>query len=67
VTTVVFARKPWPGRVLEPDHVAWEAPSRFLVGYGMDLAGRFRGLPYVGVIEPADSQGASRSRASISS
>jgi len=54
VTTVVFARKPWPGRVLEPDHVAWEAPSRFLVGYGMDLAGGFRGLPYVGVVEPAD-------------
>jgi len=67
VTTAVFARKPWPGRVLEPDHVAWEAPSRFLVGYGMDLAGGFRGLPYVGVVEPTVSQGASRSRASISS
>jgi hypoxanthine phosphoribosyltransferase len=67
VTTAVFARKPWPGRVLEPDHVAWEAPSRFLVGYGMDLAGGFRGLPYVGVVEPSVSQGASRSRASISS
>lgn len=67
VTTVVFARKPWPGRVLEPDHVAWEAPSRFLVGYGMDLAGGFRGLPYVGVGEPTESQGASRSRESISS
>jgi hypoxanthine phosphoribosyltransferase len=67
VTTAVFARKPWPGRVVEPDHVAWEAPSRFLVGYGMDLAGGFRGLPYVGVVEPSVSQGASRSRASISS
>jgi hypoxanthine phosphoribosyltransferase len=50
VTTAVFARKPWPGRAVEPDHVAWEAPSRFLVGYGMDLAGGFRALPYVGVI-----------------
>jgi len=67
ITTAVFARKPWPGRVVEPDHVAWEAPSRFLVGYGMDLAGGFRGLPYVGVIDPSVSQGASRSRASISS
>ena len=48
VTTAVFARKPWPtARVLEPDHVAWEAPSRFLVGYGMDAAGRLRDLPYV--------------------
>jgi hypoxanthine phosphoribosyltransferase len=67
VTTAVFARKPWPGRILEPDHVAWEAPSRFLVGYGMDLAGGLRGLPYVGVVEPPVSQGASRSRESISS
>jgi hypoxanthine phosphoribosyltransferase len=67
VTTAVFARKPWPDRVLEPDHVAWEAPSRFLVGYGMDLAGGFRGLPYVGGVDPAVSQGAKRSRESISS
>lgn len=51
VTTAVFARKPWPSRLIEPDHVAWEAPSRFLVGYGMDLAGRMRGLPYVAAIK----------------
>jgi hypoxanthine phosphoribosyltransferase len=50
VTTAVFARKPWPDRRIEPDHVAWEAPSRFLVGYGMDLAGRLRGLPYIGAL-----------------
>jgi hypoxanthine phosphoribosyltransferase len=48
--TAVFARKPWPGRVLEPDFVAWEAPDRFLVGYGMDLAGAMRGLPFVGAL-----------------
>jgi hypoxanthine phosphoribosyltransferase len=49
IRSVVFARKPWPGpRAMEPDFVAWEAPPRFLVGYGMDKAGRFRGLPYVG-------------------
>ena len=51
VTTAVFARKPWPNRLVEPDHVAWEAPSRFLVGYGMDLAGGLRGLPYIGAME----------------
>ncbi|HEY2050690.1 MAG TPA: phosphoribosyltransferase family protein [Caulobacteraceae bacterium] len=51
VITAVFARKPWPGRVVEPDFVAWEAPSRFLVGYGMDLAGAARGLPYVGTAD----------------
>ncbi len=46
VLSAVFARKPWPhARALEPDFVAWEAPPRFLAGYGMDLAGRLRGLP----------------------
>ena len=51
VTTAVFARKPWPNpRELAPDHVAWEAPARFLVGYGMDAGGQWRGLPYVGAV-----------------
>jgi hypoxanthine phosphoribosyltransferase len=48
VITAVFARKPWPApRALEPDHAAWEAPDRFLVGYGMDLAGALRELPWI--------------------
>jgi hypoxanthine phosphoribosyltransferase len=52
VLTAVFARKPWPTpRAIEPDFVAWEAPARFLVGYGMDVAGKMRGLPYVGALD----------------
>lgn len=51
VTTAVFARKPWPSpRSIEPDFVAWEAPARFLVGYGMDDAGGMRGLPGVAAL-----------------
>ena len=46
VLTCVFARKPWPKpRAPEPDFVGWEAPNRFLVGYGLDNGGRLRGLP----------------------
>ena len=46
VLTCVFARKPWPRpRAPEPDFVGWEAPDRFLVGYGLDHAGGLRGLP----------------------
>ena len=46
VLTCVFARKPWPKpRAPEPDFVGWEAPNRFLVGYGLDHAGGMRGLP----------------------
>ena len=52
VLTAVFARKPWPTkRAIEPDFVAWEAPGRFLVGYGMDVAGKMRGLPFVGAMD----------------
>ena len=48
VSAVVFARKPWPERRMrEPDDAAWDAPERFLVGYGMDAAGAWRGLPYI--------------------
>lgn len=46
VLTCVFARKPWPGpRAQTPDFVGWEAPARFLVGYGLDHQGALRGLP----------------------
>ena len=48
VITCVFARKPWPTpRAIEPDFAAWDAPARFLVGYGMDSEGAMRGLPYI--------------------
>ena len=52
VLTAVFARKPWDqARDIEPDFVAWEAPARFLVGYGMDNAGAWRGLPDVAALD----------------
>ena len=50
--SAVFARKPWPEpRGAQPDFVGWEAPARFLVGYGMDVAGAWRGLPYIGAMD----------------
>jgi hypoxanthine phosphoribosyltransferase len=52
VLTAVFARKPWPAaRAIEPDDFAWDAPARFLVGYGMDLGGRLRDLPFVAAVD----------------
>ena len=61
VTTAVFARKPWPSpRSLEPDFVAWEAPARFLIGYGMDDAGRMRGFPGIAAIGETVTQARER-------
>jgi len=52
VLSAVFARKPWPEpRGEQPDFVAWEAPARFLVGYGMDHAGAWRGLPQISALD----------------
>jgi hypoxanthine phosphoribosyltransferase len=54
VLTVVFAKKPWPlPRAPEPDFVGWEAPNRFLVGYGLDHGGALRGLPDVCALDQA--------------
>ena len=36
---------------LKADFVGFEAGDEFLVGYGLDWAHRFRGLPYIGVVE----------------
>jgi hypoxanthine phosphoribosyltransferase len=36
---------------IEADFVGFEAGDEFLVGYGLDWAHRFRGLPYIGVVE----------------
>lgn len=52
VLTCVFARKP-EAAVEGLDAWAWDAPSRFLVGYGMDDAGQMRGLPFVGAVRGA--------------
>ncbi|MEL7104252.1 MAG: phosphoribosyltransferase family protein [Pseudomonadota bacterium] len=52
VITCALARKPWaPEGEDNVDFHAFDAPGRFLVGYGMDDAGLYRGLPYIGALD----------------
>ena len=33
------------------DYVGFEIPDKFVIGYGLDYAQKYRNLPYIGVIE----------------
>jgi hypoxanthine phosphoribosyltransferase len=33
-------------------YVGFEIPNRFVIGYGLDFAERYRNLPYIGVLHP---------------
>jgi len=48
----VLLDKPARRRVpVEVAYVGFEIPDRFVVGYGVDFAGRYRELPYIGYVE----------------
>ena len=52
VSICTLLDKPGKRRIaLAADFVGFEAGDEFLVGYGLDWAHRFRGLPYIGVVE----------------
>ena len=59
VATCVFLDKPSRRSVdLDADFRVLEVEDKFVVGYGLDFAGRYRNLPYVGVLKPEIYEGA---------
>jgi hypoxanthine phosphoribosyltransferase len=36
------------------DYVGFEIPDEFVIGYGLDYGGRYRNLPYIGVLKPQE-------------
>ncbi|MFT5830252.1 MAG: hypoxanthine phosphoribosyltransferase [Bacteroidia bacterium] len=53
VKTCVFLDKPSRRAVdMEADYACFEVEDLFVVGYGLDYAGRYRNLPYVGALKP---------------
>lgn len=47
---VLLDKKARRAVAIEPDYCGFDCPDAFVVGYGMDLAHRFRELPFVGRI-----------------
>ena len=37
---------------ITPDYVGVQVPDKFIVGYGLDYAEKYRNLPYIGVLKP---------------
>ena len=58
VEAAVLLEKPSKRAVsIEAEYVGFQCPDLFVVGYGMDVAHRYRQLPFVGVVETADQAG----------
>ncbi len=56
--SLVLLRKAGRQRVaLVPDHVGFEIPNEFVVGYGLDYQDMYRNLPYVAALEAAEQAG----------
>jgi hypoxanthine phosphoribosyltransferase len=55
VRTAVLLRKQGRCQVpITPNHVAFDIPNTFVVGYGLDYHDMYRNLPYVAELEPAE-------------
>lgn len=50
IKVVTLLRKEKEGaNDVEVDYVGFEIPDEFVVGYGLDMGGKFRNLPFVGI------------------
>lgn len=51
VLTCLMARKPEAASLPSPDFLGFDLPNRYLVGFGLDDAGKGRGLPFIGAVK----------------
>jgi hypoxanthine phosphoribosyltransferase len=49
---VLLRKKKQRACVVEADYVGFDIDDEFVVGYGLDYDGRYRNLPYIGVLKP---------------
>jgi len=53
VKVCALLNKPSRRKVEVPlEYVGFEIPDQFVVGYGLDYAGHYRNLPFIGVLKP---------------
>ena len=52
-TCVLLTKDKERAAEVEADYSAFEIADEFVVGYGLDYDGKYRNLPYVGVLKPS--------------
>jgi hypoxanthine phosphoribosyltransferase len=52
-TCVLLTKDKERAAEVEADYSAFEIADEFVVGYGLDFDGKYRNLPYVGVLKPS--------------
>ncbi len=54
IATLLDKPEPRLNKDLKVDYCGFTIPNKFVVGYGLDVAGRFRNLPFIGVVKDPD-------------
>jgi hypoxanthine phosphoribosyltransferase len=58
ITVVALLKKDKADAIeVQVDRVGFVIPDEFVVGYGLDYAGRYRNLPYIGILDSAEISG----------
>ena len=52
-TCVLLTKDKKRAQEVEADYSGFEIADEFVVGYGLDFNGKYRNLPYVGVLDPS--------------
>jgi hypoxanthine phosphoribosyltransferase len=54
IRVVTLVKKDKPDAIdVQVDRIGFQVPDEFVVGYGLDYAGVYRNLPYIGVLHPS--------------
>lgn len=54
IRVVTMVKKDNPDAIdVQVDRIGFVVPDEFVVGYGLDYQGKYRNLPYIGVLDPS--------------
>lgn len=54
IRVVAMVKKEKPDAIdVQVDRIGFTVPDEFVVGYGLDFQGKYRNLPYIGVLHPS--------------